>query len=462
MNDNLLLLTDSYKVSHAHQYPPGTQYVYSYFESRGGEFAATCFFGLQYLLRRYLSRPITRDNIGEAAAYYRQHFGSDRIFNRAGWEHVLQHHDGFLPVRICAVPEGSVVPTGNVLMTVENLDPACWWLTNWIETLLVQLWYPTTVATVSRAMGETIREGLVRSGTPEDLPFKLHDFGCRGSTSMESAAIGGAAHLVHFRGTDTVPALQAVNDFYLGGVAGVSIPAAEHSTITSWRRYGELDAYRNMLQQFPTGLVAVVSDSWDIYAACKHLWGEELRDAVLKRDGTVIIRPDSGEPTVVLLRLLDILARQFGSTTNQKGYRVLPEQVRLIQGDGIDRRSLPGILTAVMKHGYSIDNLAFGCGGGLLQDCNRDTCQFAFKASCVTVDGEERDVYKDPIGMPSKRSKRGRLKLVRTDNGYETVRADGQEDELVEVFGSNGFMQLDEFDAVRRRAAESSVSVLAT
>jgi nicotinamide phosphoribosyltransferase len=407
-------------VSHAKQYPPGTQNVYSYFESRGGEFSETVFFGLQYFLKRYLEGVVvTKEKITEAEELYAAHL-QPGLFNKEGWMYIVEKHGGRLPVSIRAIAEGSVIPNKNVLMTIENTDPNCYWLTNYLETLLVQTWYPSTVATISHHMKKIIQAALEKSGDPSLISFKLHDFGCRGVSSMESAATGGAAHLVNFMGTDTVPALQLLKKYYGAPMAGFSIPAAEHSTITSWGKEHEVDAYRNMLTQFPKGLVAVVSDSYDIYNAVSKLWGNELKSQVLKRDGTLVIRPDSGDPCKVVPELLNLLGKKFDYATNEKGYKVLTDKVRLIQGDGIDRNTLDGILNAVMDAGWSADNIAFGSGGGLLQQCNRDTLKFAFKCSSAVVNGEERDVQKQPITAAWKSSKRGRLALVKNIM-FETV-----------------------------------------
>lgn len=427
MFDNIILLTDSYKVSHAVQYPSGTKYVYSYFESRGGEFDSVVFAGLQYFIKRYLEGSVvTKDKIDQAERLLTKHLGPG-VFNRAKWEYILEKHSGHLPIRILAVPEGTVVPVKNVMMTVENTDPNCWWLTNYLETLLVQVWYPSTVATISRQMKKMIKAGLDRTGTLGGLEYKLHDFGYRGVSSVESAGLGGFGHLINFQGTDTMAALEVAQEYYnleATEVAGVSIPASEHSTITSWGKEGELAAYKNMLDQYPKGLVACVSDSWDIFNACKHLWGRELKKQIMQREGTLVIRPDSGDPKEVLPQLLSILDLEFGATTNDKNYKVLPQQVRVIQGDGIRRETLQGILNAVMDAGYSIDNLAFGSGGGLLQDCNRDTQKFAFKCSQVHGEYGTRDVYKQPVGDTWKKSKRGRLALVKHDL-FETINGTG-------------------------------------
>jgi len=460
MSDNIMLLTDSYKVSHWKQYPAGTQEIYSYFESRGGKFDQTVFFGLQYFCKKYLEgQVVTAEKIDEAEEMFNAHFGGGQVFNRAGWEHILNKHDGYLPVRIMAVPEGTVVPGRNVLMTLVNTDPDCFWLTNYLETLLVQTWYPVTVATQSREMKKIIMRYLEETGDPAGIAFKLHDFGFRGVSSVETAGIGGAAHLVNFMGTDTFEALVVARKYYGERMAGFSIPASEHSTITSWGKENEVDAMRNMLTQYPTGLVACVSDSFDIYKACSELWGKELKDEVLARDGTLVVRPDSGDPPVVVVKILELLWDAFGGEINDKGYRVLDPHVRVIQGDGIDFEMLEKILSAMKNNKLSADNIAFGSGGGLLQKLNRDTLKFAFKCSSITINGEEADVYKDPITDKGKGSKRGRLKLVKEDGAHgsvlTTVGPDDERDDILELVFENGkTVKEDTFAEIRERALD--------
>ena len=453
---NICLLTDSYKASHYLQYPPGTESVYSYFESRtGGRFSETVFFGLQYFLESYLAGEVlTLEMIDEADSLFRNHFGGQDIFNRRGWLQILESHRGRLPVRIRAVPEGTVVPESNVMMTVENTDPNAFWLTNYLETLLVQTWYGSTVATQSRAMKQLIHKSLEATGDPELLPFKLHDFGFRGVTCPEQAAIGGAAHLVNFQGTDTVAGISMARQVYSADMPGYSIPAAEHSTIASWGESHEMDAMRNMLVQYPTGLVACVSDSFDIYRACAEYWGDTLRDEVIARDGVLVVRPDSGDPPVVINRVLALLGEAFGTELNAKGYRLLHPKIRIIQGDGIDYTMLEHILDSVQAAGWSADNLAFGSGGGLLQKLNRDTQRFAFKCSSVTVDGQTRDVYKSPVTSQGKASKRGRLKLVRQGNSFVTVGVDAAGENCLQTVFENGMIQRrHNFAEIRDRAA---------
>lgn len=462
---NILLNTDSYKASHYLQYPPGTNGMFSYIESRGGEFDETVFFGLQILLKEYLGRPFTAGDIDEARELLTAH---GEPFNDAGFRYILQRYGGYLPLRIRAVPEGSVVPGLNALVTVECEDPQAFWAASYAETLLLRIWYPITVATLSRSVKKLIKGFL--DETSDDaagqIPFKLHDFGARGVSSAESAAIGGCAHLVNFMGTDTVSALLAARQYYGEPLAAFSIPAAEHSSITSWGRDSEVEAYRNMLRQFarPGALVAVVSDSYDIYHAVDKLWGDALRQEVIDSGATVVIRPDSGYPAEVVLKTAVLLERRFGSVTNGKGYRVL-NNVRIIQGDGINPRSIREILGGLKVNGFAADNVAFGMGGALLQQLNRDTLRFAMKCSAIRVGNEWRDVFKDPITDPGKVSKAGRLTLQRhaASGAWRTVarqgwsdRDDGSpgwEEALVDVWDSGHLLQDWTLAQIRERAA---------
>jgi nicotinamide phosphoribosyltransferase len=431
MTDNIILATDSYKMFQYLQYPRDTQYVYSYFESRGGEWQESLFFGLQYLLKEYLcGKVVSKDKIDEAENFVQQHFGEHNgsKFNRRGWEYILNNFDGYLPLSIKAVPEGTVVPVRNVLMTVQNTVPECYWLTNYVETLLSQVWYPCTVATQSFQMRHLLAKYLRETADSlEGLDFMLHDFGFRGVSSFETSGIGDAAHLAAgFKGTDTISGILFAQKYYQEPMAAFSVPASEHSTITSWGREHEEDAYQNMLKQFPVGIVSVVSDSYNIFDACRNIWGSSLRDMVMQRDGMLVVRPDSGDPVQVLLNgnenVFDILSDAFGYCVNEKGFKVL-NKVRVLQGDGINFETLGNILFALKQKGYSAENIVFGSGGALLQKLNRDTLKFAYKCSQVVVGDEPRDVYKDPITDQGKQSKRGKLALVCKDGKYSTVKA---------------------------------------
>jgi len=476
--DNIMLLSDSYKTSHWRQYPPGTTEVYSYFESRGGKYSEVCFYGLQYFIKRYLQGVVvTKAKIDAAEKVVNAHMGLGEMkhFNREGWEHILNAHGGRLPIKIKAAPEGMIVPVKNVLMTVVNTDPKAFWLTNYLETLLVQVWYPMTVATQSREQKKVIMDYLIQTGTnvpilPNKLPaplkmisvgYQLNDFGCRGVSSMESAAIGGSAHLVNFGGSDTMPGLCCAVDYYklpLETCIGTSIPAAEHSTITSWGKDNELDAFKNMLTQYPEGMVAVVSDSYNIYNACEKLWGKDLKDLIMSRTappGKVVVRPDSGDPPKIVVEVLECLAKNFPVTTNAAGYKELTPHVRVIQGDGISYESLKLILENMKANKWAATNVCFGSGGALLQKMDRDTQKCAFKCCEITVNGQKRNVFKDPITDSGKKSKTGKLKLVK-QGGTITTLTEGQgaesQDLMVEVFNNGKLMKEFTFMEVRANA----------
>ncbi len=459
--ENLILDVDSYKASHYLQYPAGTTQVYSYIESRGGRYPHTLFFGLQYILKRYLAGAVvTEEMVAEAREFFAAH---GEPFNEAGWMRIVTEHGGRIPVRIKAVPEGMVVDTHNVLVTVENTDPELPWLTSWLETMLMRVWYPIGVATRSFTIRGMILDALERSADdPEgEISFKLHDFGARGVSSRETAAIGGASHLVNFLGSDTVMGVMLANEYYGAGMAGFSIPAAEHSTITAWGREHEADAYRNMLRQFarPGSIVACVSDSYDIFNAISNIWGKELRDEVIASGATLVVRPDSGDPSSIVLACVQLLEEAFGSVVNTKGYKVL-NHVRVIQGDGIDESSIAAILSILLENGYSISNINFGMGGGLLQQVNRDTQKFAMKASHAVIEGKSVEIFKDPVTDHGKRSKRGRLDLVRDGEGklitlHESeARERGLASELVTVFENGDLLVEHTLEQVRARARE--------
>jgi len=466
--NNIVMLTDSYKVTHHLQYPPGTTKVYSYFESRGGEYKDVCFFGLQYFLKKYLVGPVvTKEKIDQAEAYFKIHFShptwgyDEKLFNRASWEYIANKLKGMLPIEIKAVPEGTVVPYKNVLFTMENTDDKCYWLTNYLETLLVQLWYPTTVCTQSREQKKIIVKFLKETGCQDVIDsglhlFKLHDFGFRGVSSVESAATGGAGHLVNFMGTDTMAALMCCKEYYGEAASGFSIPASEHSTMTSWGKEKEVDAMRNMLEKYPKGLVACVSDSYDIYKACEEYWGTELKKMIESRDGVLVVRPDSGELPKIVLDVLSKLESKFGTEKTSTGHKKLPPCIRVIQGDGIDIKSLEMILGAMKDAGWAADNLAFGSGGALLQKLHRDTQKCAFKCSNAVIAGENVDVVKDPVTDPGKKSKKGRLTLEKGSDGILTTVTEGKgnadKDELKTVF-LNGKLMIDQtFADIRARS----------
>lgn len=466
ISDNLILNCDSYKSSHYLQYPPGTEKVFSYIESRGGQFDQIVFFGLQMFLKEYLSNPITREMVDQAEAFWKAH---GEPFNRQGWEYIVDQYDGYLPLIIKAAPEGSVIPTRNALVTIENTDPNCFWLTSYIETALLRaIWYPTTAATNSWSIKQTLirhMQETADSQAQESVNLMLHDFGARGASSMETAGIGDAAHLVNFMGTDTVTgALYAQRYYNEENVVAISVPASEHSTMTAWGKEGEKEAFRNMLKQFGGDfpIISVVSDSYDIFNAVSNLWGEELREQVQQSGSMLVVRPDSGDPVDVVTKIVHLLDSKFGHTMNDKGYRVL-NGVRVLQGDGITEQVIDEILYSLRGWGYSAENMVFGLGGGLLQDMNRDTCKFAYKASAIQINGVWHDVYKDPVTDSGKASKKGRLMLYKDDQDrYVTAREAHNAETaykpvLQPVFVNGQIRKQYTFTEVRRRSEQSTM-----
>lgn len=479
MGTNIITLTDSYKPTHWRQYPKGTQKVYSYLESRGGKFNQTTFYGLQYIIKKYLmGKVVTEEKIKQAKKLIDAHLGPG-LFNEYGWRYILDVHNGHLPIKIKAVPEGTSVKTGNVLVTVENTDPEVPWLTNYIESILLQVWYPITVATQSREIKKVFIEYLRKTTSYNDAQiediakFMLHDFGFRGTSSPETAGIGGSAHIVNFFGTDTLVSIETAMEFYnADNVMAFSIPASEHSTITSWGEANEVKAFENMLDTYPTGLVACVSDSYDVIRACRDYWGTALRDKIIKRHGRLVVRPDSGDPVQTLKAIFATLWENFGAEINDKGFKVLHPNIRVIQGDGVNYESIKDILNMLVEEKYSVENIAFGVGGALLQKVDRDTQKFAFKCSSIVINGQEVDVRKNPIEINEKgervtsfkKSKAGRLKLIQDDSfdgsgndspNYHTNESSTDEvgDCLVTVF-ENGYLLRDwTFDEIRQRAS---------
>jgi len=472
----LTTMTDSYKLGHWGQYPRNTRAVYSYMESRpGAEFDFTCFYGLQALLKKnFLGQIVTRDCIEWGVKLAEQHFGNSRFFNREGWEYILNEHGGRLPLKIKAVPEGTCVPTNNVMMTVENTDPNCFWLTNYVESLLTHIWYPSTVATLSRQVKMLLWQDLVKScdDPAAVIPFMLHDFGYRSATCDEAARIGGSGHLVNFVGTDTVVAMEDAIDYYGASLEGLafSVPATEHSIMTAGGPKGEPEIVGRLLDEYPSGILSLVGDSFDIYNFVDNIIGKQYKEKIRSRKKNafgvrkVVTRPDSSTethptPEGQMLWIANAHWRNFDrGTTNGKGYRVFEDCIGALWGDGIRLEGVRRISKMAIYNGFSAENFVYGMGGGLLQCVNRDNQRFAFKCSAQNQDGKWLDIYKDPLDK-SKASKRGRMKLVREENGEfrtltgQTCLDDNREDVLECVFQNGELLIHHNFSEIRERAA---------
>ena len=459
----LLLEADSYKYSHAQQYPEGTTYLRAYISPRhyDRDFWPTepevVHLGLSAFALEYLKEPVKASDIYDMVRVVKEHMGLELQTNM--FMEMFEDNGGRWPLTIEAPPEGTVLPVGNAQVQLINSDPRYPWLTTFIETALLRaIWYPSTVATLSREAKKIIYASLQKTSDDPDgqIPFKLHDFGARGATSRESAQLGGMAHLVNFMGTDTITALPFIHRIYGEPMAGFSIPASEHSTIMSWGEKGEVDAFRNLINQFGhMPMYACVSDTYNWDRAVADHWGDELAHRVLQANGTLVIRPDSGDAVENLLYGFKIIDERIGgTTTNKRGYKVLHPKVRFIQGDGVSLREIRDILGELNDAKWSTDNVAFGMGAGLLQKINRDTLGYAMKANEVQVNGEWRDIYKRSRG---KASFAGELGLVRRPDGsictYEKNGFPYQGDTLWEKVVEKGMVKkVPTFADIRERA----------
>lgn len=473
MNDiNRVMLADSYKYSHPEQFPENTVSMFDYMSSRGGGSLATVFIGLQYILMKYFSTPITKQEVDEARDFAELH---GEPFAYDDWMYLVEHHKGKLPVEIKAVPEGSVIPINNVLFTIKSTDIRLFWIVGWLETVLLKTWYPISIATKSYEIKQMLKKFADKTGSNSAVEFQYHNFGDRGSSSAESAEIGGIAHLSQFMGTDNFHALKGAKKYYMGTMAGFSIPASEHSTVTSWGKEGRFKMYDNYIETFKDyPMIACVMDSYDIYEDVDYITSG-TRIVKIESDDypKFIIRPDSGDPIEVINKILDIMETNgVISIMNAKNYKVF-KNYGILWGDGITKETIEKILESITARGYSSDNMAFGSGGDLMQNVNRDTHKFAIKCSSIDVDegapidhGDgtsswesfivQRDVYKDPITDPGKSSLKGEVTLVKRNNEYKTIRIeDKQADDVVvlqPVFINGNMKSVYSLDSIRRRS----------
>lgn len=408
LSQNFVLESDSYKYSHVPEvYPEGAEALHSYLSARvKGERVVQ--FGLQMWIKKKLLAPITKAMVDEAEAFMLEHIGPDS-FDRDFWEHILDKYNGYIPLTIRGLPEGTVTDSYDTLVTVQCDDPRVFPLAQFIEaSLQSDLWYSTTIATQDLENYEVAKSHFdLFSDQPHLLPFMLHDFGARGVTCEEQRQIGGAAHLVFFQGSDNISGIRAANLFYDCKMAGFSVRATEHSIQCAYGPDHQEDYISRVFDAHlkPGNIVSLVLDGYNVWREAELLC-TKFKQRIIDSGAKVVFRPDSGDMFEVIPRLLEMLEAAFGVTKNSKGKKVL-NCVGIIQGDGIDKTTFMLLMQKVVSLGFAPENVLMGSGGGLLQKVNRDTKKVAQKASAIKINGVWVDMFKDPITDPGKKSKTG-------------------------------------------------------
>lgn len=457
---SLICRIDSYKFSHPFAYPKNIEAMTSYGEARITGTDIVVPFGMQLLVKRYLSETITVEDVEAAEKFAIAHFGRP-LFHRDGWMKVVNVYNGKLPLIIRAVSEGTVMNGSQPIYTVTVFDEDLFWMAAGFETIIQRaIWYPTTIATNDYKTKQEIIKRYNDTGADLSMiPFALHDFGGRGVSSAETAEIGGAAHLVNFLGSDTVEGILTANFYYKCDMAGFSVYATEHSIQCSFgaTRDNAIDYLRTQINNAtPGSIVSIVIDGYDVFREADLLCNE-LREDIIKSQAKVVFRPDSGDMMEIVPVLLKAQENAFGVTLTETGHKKI-NYVGLIQGDGISHATLLELLDKVIALGYSADCLIFGSGGALLQKVNRDTMKFAQKACSILVDGEWVGIAKDPITDQGKKSKEGILTLGRNieTGDLETLRIenglpDGYEDAMKLVYYKGKLYNETTMDEVRNR-----------
>lgn len=447
---NPTTLLDCYKFGHRLQYPEGTTRVYSNMTPRGSRVPginSVLFFGFQAFLDDLIDaweEGFFQQPEEHVVRLYQRRIDGMLGPNNVGVEHIRAlHRLGYLPLEFRALPEGIEVPLRIPVWTVENTLPEFFWLVNYIETYAsTETWLPTTSATTALHLRRLLNKWAdLTSDTPEFVDFQAHDFSYRGMATTEAAAKSGAGHLLSFAGTDTVPALDWIEYHYATGnsVLGVSVAATEHSVMCAGGQEDEQGTFKRLLDLYPSGIVSVVSDTWDLWAVLNEIL-PSLKDEILGRDGKLVIRPDSGDPADIICGtmrpaldsngvnqftimwdertneqkgVIELLWDIFGGTVNEKGYKVLDPHVGVIYGDSITYDRANEICRRLEAKGFASTNVVFGIGSFTYQYVTRDTFGFAMKATWAEVNGEGRNLFKDPVTDSGlKRSARGRLAVI--------------------------------------------------
>lgn len=454
---NLILDVDSYKNAHGRMLKDNVEYIQSSIIPRKNKsdiFTSYVIpFGYIYAIKEYLSKPITQENIDEAEMYFTMHGDT---FDKARWQYIVDKYQGYLPLKINAVKEGQHIPIGMPLVRVENTDPKCAWLVSYIETMLLRaVWYGTTVATNAHSIKQILKETASKTWNENAfIDYHLHNFGARGGSSLESEIVSSMAHAISFSGSDSMQANRAICHYYGDKDVFVSsVMASEHSVSCSNANYEMRDDFAIAVKMLDLleeeinkkeqkgiifgkttdvrTIVSIVADTYDVYRFTGKYLGERLKERIeslAKRGGKVVVRPDSGDPLTMPIEIIQILMDKFGYSTNAKGYKALPPYLGVLQGDGVNGKSIQDILHNLEEEKLSLSNLVFGMGGKLVMPTKgRDEYSFAMKATAQKLSGdmgnglmketEWEHLIKDPITDTGKKSLSGHISVFQNQSG---------------------------------------------
>lgn len=460
---NPALFIDGYKLDHRRQYPEGTEFVYSNWTARSSRIEDqkhVVFLGLQHFLQKYLIDDFQRNfferNIDEVCEEYERRVNGYLGPNTVGTDHIRALHAlGYIPLEFSALPEGSLVPLRVPMFVVENTHPDFGWVTNYFETVLsCEIWLPCTSATLAYRMRDLLDRAAVATGSPRDfVQWQGHDFSMRGMSGVEAASLSGLGHLLSFTGTDTIPAIELAEVFYGRGLdegylIGGSIPATEHSVMCAGGAGNEAETVGHILDLYQAGPVSIVADTWNFWEFVGEII-PKYKDAIMARDGKVVIRPDSGDPVLIICGdpaepvgspahkgAIQILWETFGGTITETGHKLLDSHIGCIYGDSITYERADAILTNLYRKGFASGNMVFGVGSYTYQYVTRDTFGFAMKATNVVINDESLAIFKDPItDGGSKKSAKGRLAVLLTEHGHYTLvnEATPEQEEMSEL-----------------------------
>lgn len=482
-----MLLCDFYKVSHREQYPAKTQTVYSTWTPRASRLKGVdkvVAFGFQAFIKNYLIEFFNTNFFSrskeEVVSEYKRYIKSTLGTAEPVTSHIEELHDlGFLPLKIQALSEGTLVPLRVPMLTIQNTDPKFYWLTNYIETLAsCEMWQPSTSATIANEYRKLLDKYATETGGALDfVQFQGHDFSMRGMGSLQSAMASGAGHLLSFVGTDTIPAIAYAENYYNANIetelVGTSIPATEHSVMCAYGQDEKASYSRIINEIYPSGFVSIVSDTWDLWKVISDVI-TPLKDDILKRNGKVVIRPDSGDPVKIVCGnpdgktelerkgMIQALWDIFGGTINATGYKELDPHIGCIYGDAITLERCEAICQQLKDNGFASTNMVYGIGSYTYQYNTRDTFGFALKSTLCVIDGDERQIFKDPkTDDGTKKSLKGAVMVTRVNgvltatDGLMLSQIDEDTNLLKTVYENGKLVKEHSFSIIRERLAAS-------